>query len=379
MSSECQYAGEAAAYVSHELSANERTAFDLHLSTCPECRAAVESSRLLIGRLKAVPAIAVSRDLAPLILEKLCEPERELPRTTWWQRYGAIAATITLLTGGLTFWGFKTATSPAAPIVTHVDENSSSVDRALDWLCEHQEPDGSWNAAKWGGNRRFEIALTALPVIALLDDPALDPNRAAAVSRAVTFVRSRQNPDGTFGKPFQEAPYVQSITTLALLRAYQRQPEPALRRSLDAALDVILASQTTDGGWGYRHSPMPNLPVTLWHKDVVELAIALGWKKAEPSLERVTRWLASQPSQKALTANTASSVGTDYHSAYFTAISLRQKDTAEAHQQLAAIQRSLIASQAGEGEESGSWSPTDQWGRAGGRIYSTALASMALR
>ena len=203
MSSECHYSSEVAAYVSDELSAHEIEVFDRHLATCATCRAAVESSKRLIGRLKAVRKVEVTRDLAPLILEKLREPEREISRTLRWQQFAATAAAITLLAGGLTLWGTKTATSPTMPNVAHVDENSASVARALDWFCEHQEPDGSWNAAKWGGNRRFEIALTALPVIALLEDPVLTPDRAAAANRAITYLRSRQNPDGTFGRRFQ--------------------------------------------------------------------------------------------------------------------------------------------------------------------------------
>src|SRR5689334_6037308 len=112
MNSECQYATEAAAYVSDELSAGEIEAYQLHLVTCATCRAAVESSRQLIGRLKTVPRIEVSRDLTPLILEKLREPERELSRTPRWQQVGAIAAAITFVAGGAALWRENPATIP---------------------------------------------------------------------------------------------------------------------------------------------------------------------------------------------------------------------------------------------------------------------------
>jgi hypothetical protein len=70
--------------------------------------------------------------------------------------------------------------------------------------------------------------------------------------------------------------------------------------------------------------------------------------------------------------------GTDYHRAYFAVISLRQQQTPAAHERIAAIRQSLITAQSDTRDESGTWSPTDQWSRAGGRIHSTALASLTL-
>ena len=41
-------------------------------------------------------------------------------------------------------------------------------EQPLEWLRRAQEPDGSWSAARWGGDRRFDVALTALPLLAFL-------------------------------------------------------------------------------------------------------------------------------------------------------------------------------------------------------------------
>ncbi len=379
MSNSCHHSCDAAAYLADELSASERLGFELHLSACPACRAEVDYSNQLITRLRSVPQVSTSRDLTSSILAKIHEPVQVAPQVSWWSRIGAVAATIALLVGSAVLWNAGAPTVTTAPKIALVDERAASVERALDWFCEHQEADGSWDATKWGGNSRFEIALTALPLIALLDAPELTPERADVVNRAVTFLRNRQNPDGTFGETFRETPYVQSVTTLALLRAYERQPAPDLRRTLDSALKVILSSQTRDGGWAYQYSASPNLPITLWHKEVVELASVLGWKEMNPSVKRVTKWISAQPATDLFAENQAGEEVTDYHHAYFAVASLREKRTAEALERLATIRRNLVAHQANQGDESGTWAPRDQWGRVGGRIYSTALASLALR
>jgi chaperone required for assembly of F1-ATPase len=55
-----------------------------------------------------------------------------------------------LLAGGAFLTNFKKAAPPSVPIAAVADENVASIARALDWFCQNQEPDGSWNAEKWG-------------------------------------------------------------------------------------------------------------------------------------------------------------------------------------------------------------------------------------
>lgn len=353
----------------------EKSGFETHLASCAHCRAAVETTGRLIGRLRSIPAREVSRDLAPLILAMVKGEgtPRRMP-VRWW-RIAAAAAAISALVGGALMNAFR---SPDSNPAESPNVNTVSAGRALDWFCHHQEADGSWNAEKWGGNSRFKVALTALPLIALLEGER-NAQRDAAAERATAYVVAQQNPDGTFGEPFREAPYNQSVSTLALLRAYERKPGEALRRSIDASLRHLLASQTSQGGWGYQNSPLANFPITLWHKEVLEAAVALGWEEVRPAIPRVSAWLASQPSPPALHEESFRQDATDYHRAYFAVSSLRQSNAPGAHEQLTAIRKALVAMQAGSGDESGTWSPSDQWGRAGGRIYSTALASLALR
>src|SRR4030095_16119590 len=70
----------------------------------------------------------------------------------------------------------------------------------------------------------------------------------------------------------------------------------------------------------------------------------------------------------------------DFYQSYFAVAVLDDAlNDASAKERLAAIHRELLKHQVAEGNEGGSWSPDDHWGRAGGRLYSTALASLSLR
>jgi hypothetical protein len=380
MNADCRQS-QAAAYVTEDLSALEREEFELHLALCVHCRTMVESTRAVVRRLHSVADVDASDNLESAILARIHEPRPAHPGRRWVPRT-AVAALASLLVGGALWRSLQDDQPSPARSVSPIPsvaaaEESESFHRALDWFCQHQEPDGSWDAERWGGNRRFQVALTALPVIALLEGD--ETRHQAAVLRATDFLRKQQRPDGTFGERFRETPYVHSVTTFALLRAYQQKPEPALRPMLNAALQVVFSSQATDGGWGYENGSTPNFAITRWHRDVVELATSLGWSEAPQSLARANRWIAAQapspPAQEELPATDPA----DYHRAYFAVASLRHDASADAQHRLAAIRHGIVATQSRVGDASGTWHPTDQWSRVGGRLYTTALASLTLR
>ncbi len=296
MSADCPVCDDANAYVADELTPRERVDFDAHLALCAECRAAVESTRRVISQLRSLPEVKSSRDFAALALGLLPEEPIKFPRRPHWSRIAAIAATLTVFAGGVLY--FKKSPPVSEPVMAVADENGASIDKALDWLCKNQSPDGSWNAEKWGGNQRFEVALTALPALALLSAETLTPQGSITVTNATRWLQQQQTDDGSFGPNFQGTAYNQSLASLALLRAFQRQPDPELKRSLDAALTNILARQTGDGGWGYLHSPFADRSITEWHIEVLELATALGWDVARPNLTRGQAWLAAHPTPR---------------------------------------------------------------------------------
>jgi squalene cyclase len=264
-----------------------------------------------------------------------------------------------------------------------------SADRAIDWLCAHQESDGSWDAKRWGGQARFQVALTALPMLAIEATEATTPTRVAAVRRSTAWLSSQQRADGTFGAEFSGAPYNRSIATLALIRASAWETDPSFDEAVNRALDALVARQTADGGWGYEFSARADRSITEWHVEALEAALTRGRDDLRPHLNRAQAWLAAQaeasetrdepadsPSE---TLPQPSAGALDFYGAYFLTARLQAQGDLPSQQRLAGLRRTILVRQITGGSEAGTWSPDDRWGRAGGRLYSTALAALTLR
>jgi len=387
MKTNCPRECDAAAWLGGELPPGEAAAFAQHLSACSGCRQAVEATRRVLGRLQSLPAPEHDRDLAPDIIAKLRARPQVIPYKSQ-RRLRAAAAVAALLLpatllvrfnypGPRTAENSGTAASLAAdlpPVLT--DTDAAQVSRALDWFCVQQEIDGSWDPAKWGGNRRFQAALTALPLISLLKG-ARGPAHGEAADRALAWLRREQNEHGSFARFAGDGGYNHGLGTLALLHACAARPTPALRASATSALHYALRTQNAGGGWG--DSVNSDVSVTLWYRETLELAARLGWDEAAPALARASRWLQSRTPSRVTTGHAPEVEPLDYLEAYFTVAELLRENTAQASARRDLIRRQLRLTQSLTGENPGTWEPAGSWGRAGGRIYSTALACLALR
>ena len=411
-----------ATYLAGELSAAECRDFEAHLAGCPACSAAVEADRRLLARLAQVPRAQVSHDLAPAILARLDETRARPIRACFRPAWVRAAAAVALLLGGIVLLyrlgggtgGAATAATPTA--------------RAAEWLCRTQEADGSWSTARWGGSRRYEPALTALSLLALLDAHAgAGAEGRAAADRAVRYLCSRQNGAGGFGETFDGAPYNDGMVALALLRAYQSRHDESLKPVLDRAVSAIVSRQLRDGGWGYvgQQTPASNLSITLWQVEALRMAASLGWAPARTPAGRGLRWivtvgdedggfgyrqakdfpegsrtLAAMGAMSLFDAGEGSLVpaerraairarisrmaaqdaaNVDYYGGYVLSAALRRMGEDSARQSLATMQNALAARQVRQGADDGSWNADDRWSTAGGRVYATAMASLSLQ
>ena len=385
MKANCPVSGRVVDFAAGELSLPDQREIEAHLHQCARCRAELASYHQLIASLRSLPVLQTSQDLTPRVLAAIHRPQRHssLHRTIWLGSAAAVAL--------LSFLPFihrdRTPTPPAVAAISAYDP-ATSVDRALDWLCTHQQPNGSWDAEKWGGSRMFEVALTALPTIAIIGKDPATPQRTAAAARAVEWLRAQQSEDGIFGPETQGMPYNHSIATLALLHAYRQQLDPYLKRSVDSAIAAMIRAQSRDGGWSWRGAATSDSTITAWHIEALRLANDLGVENSQPALDRGLAWQMAHPetqpthipSSTLLTQNTSlpAHSAPDLRRSYFLTTDLQREQDEASQQQLATIRQSLIHYQVTNGADSGSWPPDDRWGRGGGRIYSTALASLAL-
>jgi hypothetical protein len=393
MNADCRRCEDVNAFLTGDLSPREEEEFSNHLENCPACRAAANSSRRVLAQLRAVPDPEPAQDLVPLILARIHAPA-ETPRRIAWHRIAAVAALFVVFTAVILVRealqrepsSRLTAAEPAPVIVSN--------SRALDWFVRTQEADGSWSAERWGGQRNYAPALTALPLLALLSADETNTAHMKAAVRAAANLLEQQNPDGTFGPAFQGSPYNTSIATLALLHTWERNSNAVPRDALDTAVAALSKRQTVDGGWGYPYSPLADRSITQWHIQALELAANLGWTDARPALDRGLVWLNHHATPLADSDEPADSTSAllaratarparadsslDFYQAYFSSAALKHEAAPTAQQHLATLRQEILRHQATEGTESGSWPPDDRWGRAGGRLYSTALASMSL-
>jgi hypothetical protein len=68
----------------------------------------------------------------------------------------------------------------------------------------------------------------------------------------------------------------------------------------------------------------------------------------------------------------------DYYGAYFYSSALTEADPDAFGDALAEARSTVIACQEAAGTDAGNWPANDRWGPAGGRVYSTSMALLAL-
>ncbi|MBI4563548.1 MAG: terpene cyclase/mutase family protein [Planctomycetes bacterium] len=94
-------------------------------------------------------------------------------------------------------WGSAAAAVQDQPLEKRLKE---AYERAADWLVEQQDKDGAWMSGP-KDQRAPSLAYTALIVTALGEAPGgVDKKYKSPVEKAVAFLVSKQNTDGSFGE-----------------------------------------------------------------------------------------------------------------------------------------------------------------------------------
>ena len=147
---------------------------------------------------------------------------------------------------------------PSADVTAHVVEmlveedldDHRALARAVDWLWDEQEPDGSW-FGRWGCNHLYGTGAVVPALVRAGTDPQ-DPR----IRRAVAWLEAHQNADGGWGEDLRSyrdpswvgrgasTPSQTAWALLALLAAGERD-SPAVTRGVAH----LVETQRPDGGW----------------------------------------------------------------------------------------------------------------------------------
>ncbi|MFO0933109.1 MAG: prenyltransferase/squalene oxidase repeat-containing protein [Planctomycetota bacterium] len=138
------------------------------------------------------------------------------------------------------------------------------------WLLAHQAEDGRWSAAEpgtacegkavstptvdGGSSPDGDVGATALAVLAFLSagfTNRSDGPEGAAVTRAIGWLRSEQQADGSFGaRPLSGGLADQAVAVRSWVEVQAMTGSAAQRPVAQRAVRALLASRRPDGTWG---------------------------------------------------------------------------------------------------------------------------------
>ncbi len=137
------------------------------------------------------------------------------------------------------------------------------VKRAIDWIGRSQKADGTWPGSQGDGT-----GVVAACTIALMSQGHLPGvgEYGRQTARGLQFIIRNAQPNGLLYRadmgPYPM--YHHGLATLALAEAWGETGDTRIREVLRRAIDLIAASQNSEGGWRYQPVPKEaDLSVTV--------------------------------------------------------------------------------------------------------------------
>ena len=318
-------------------------------------------------------------------------------------------------------------------------ETEAAVKAALKWLAANQGPDGRWDAGDHGAGRETKVAsrdrlgagieadtgMTGLAMLAFLASghTHLEGAYRENVRLGLQYLMRAQASDGNlFGRasPYAKM-YCHAMATLALSEAYAMTGDQRLRETVRRAVGFTVAAQdSTAGGFRYKPGDPGDTSQCGWQLMALKSAELAGISIPTRTRNGMIRFLRSvasgshgglaayRPQEKVSRTMTAEALvcrqflgmsrqhpagneAGDYllgelpgqgeknlYYWYYATLAMYQLQGTHWQQWNDAMQKTLVESQQKQGSLAGSWDPDTVWGGYGGRVYSTALATLCL-
>ena len=183
-----------------------------------------------------------------------------------------------------------------------------AVRAGLEWLVQHQDDDGKWDADgfprhdpegdKTGGlgDANHDVGVTALAVLAFLGDghSMTRGNHKRTVRNGIRWLLNEQDAEsGLVGDSVsKEFLYGHSIATLALAEAYFIDRSPVVRRGAQNAVSYITTARNSYGVWRYSvpANGQQDTSVTGWMVFALKAARNAGLKTDTGAFADAITW-----------------------------------------------------------------------------------------
>jgi len=318
-------------------------------------------------------------------------------------------------------------------------DTEDCVRAALKWLADNQESDGRWNAGRHDAGRELRVAgrdrlgagiradtgMTGLALLAFLASGHTHREGVykANVREGLVYLIGEQADDGGLGSQATTfaSMYCHAMAAFALSEAYGMTGDPELREPVRRAVAYTLSAQNpTSGGWRYYPGDPGDTSQLGWQLMALKSAELAGVPMPEYARQGMVRFLESvssgdhgglaayRPSERASRPMTAEALAcwqflgmtpddprgreagdyllgelpgegqVNFYYWYYATLAMHQLQGDHWGRWNDALRKTLIRSQRKTGRLAGSWDPDSVWGGYGGRVYSTALATLCL-
>lgn len=317
-------------------------------------------------------------------------------------------------------------------------DTEAAVQAALAWLAAVQSRDGRWDAdqhgaglgpgqdaSRVGAGIEADTGVTALALLAFLASGHThqEGDYREVVARGLRFLVQSQAENGNLSGRADvfAAMYCHGMAGVALAEAYGMTADEELRRPVERAVMYTVAAQhPRTGGWRYRPGDLGDTSQLGWQLMLLRSARIAGLQVPNDPFVgagqflkyvstgqhgglasyRFNEQVSSPMTAEALACRQFLGLGQDsptaneaaerllndlpgkspdnYYYWYYGTLALHQHGGPAWETWNRALQTRLLSAQTASGQYAGSWAPDGVWGGHGGRIYSTALATLSL-
>ena len=320
-------------------------------------------------------------------------------------------------------------------------QTEEAVKAALKWLSDNQGGDGRWAAKEHGAGQELfvlgrdrrgagadaDTGVTGLALLAFLASGHTHREGIYRenVRRGLEYLLRVQAPDGNLAAQAGSFArmYCHAMAAFALSEAYGMTSDQRLRQPVLRAIGYTLAAQNpTTGGWRYAPGDPGDTSQLGWQLMALKSAELAGIPIPEKSRQGMIKYLHSvssgrhgglaayrpgEPPSRSMTAEAmvcwqflglprehpAGNEAGDYllgelpgqekgkpnlYYWYYASLAMYQLQGPYWHSWNDALQQVLVAKQRKSGPLAGSWDTDTVWGGYGGRVYTTAIATLSL-